>query len=236
MPKRVAIGDIIGFIKQGYSDMNIVQYLREQGYNSNEIKDLMNQAKAKMEIARTSQDSDSDDSYEGEVPLPPKQYSETDGEQTEEQEESAPQQQYSYNYGQKPVNAEYVEEIAEEIINEKWNEFKSSVGDISELKNYIDSRLSNLNERIKKIDINIEKIKSVILEKIQENSRDVKNMSAEMQALQSVFSKVLQPFVSSVRELNEIMDKIKSRKEKTEIPKTAEDSEDKKKHKKKARK
>jgi len=253
MAKRVPVKEVLKLSKEGYSDADIIRYLREQGYSSTQINDAMNQAKIKLELAETAGVEPDYEDYGSEQAE--QEPAEQETAEPAEQEAAEPEAgagmtpsimtsqtpapstaplpsaeatsepggetypyQYPSTYGnQQNPSAESMEEIAEEIINEKWQEFKEEVGDIKELKTYFESRLKDLTDRIKRLETSFDKLQTATMGHVQEYGRNVKNLGAEMQALEGSFSKILNPLVGSVKELRELS---KGMKEKTKETKT----------------
>ena len=246
MKKRVPVGEILKLSREGYTDADIIKYLREEGYTPIQINDAINQAKIKLELARTAgiepeeeySDSDYDES-EGEEQMTPSIMSQEQPEETyyappaqpqpmaapavapttTEPEEAYPYS-YPYAYEAKAASTETMEELAEEIIEEKWRDFSKKAGNISEFKTYIESRLKNLDDRLKRIEKAFDKLQSVVLEKTREHGRDVKSLGSEMQALEGAFGKIIQPLTGSVKELRELSDELRRTKTKTRTIKT----------------
>lgn len=275
MPKKLPVNEIISLTRQGYTDADIIKYLRSQGYNSIEINDAINQAKIKMELAKTAGIEYSPEAEEMPQVAMPEGYvpeAETEAETEEmrpsimEQEEAVPEEIYApvptaeaeeaetegkAEYAPAPTEevpieyypptvypetapTEAIEELAEEIINEKWEEFKAKIGDISELKSYIESRLKQIEDRVKRLEMNFDKIQLSVMGQVQQYSREIKSLGTEMQALEGAFSNILQPLVSSVKELKELTEEIKEKKPVTKkIEKVVKKLEEKEKIKKK---
>jgi len=249
MKKRVPVGEILKLSREGYTDADIIKYLREEGYSPIQINDAINQAKIKLELARTAgiepdeeySDSDYDESEnQGKEQMTP---SIMNQEQPEENYYAPPARSqpmaapavapttpgpgpgeaypnYPYAYEAKAPSTETMEELAEEIIDEKWRDFSKKAGNISEFKTYIESRLKNLDDRLKRIEKAFDKLQSATLEKSREYGRDVKSLGSEMQALEGAFGKIIQPLTGSVKELRELSEDMRRAKTKTRITKT----------------
>ncbi|UZE93789.1 MAG: hypothetical protein IB618_03410 [Candidatus Pacearchaeota archaeon] len=241
MPKKTPVNEVLRLIKQGYTDADIIRYLREQDYSPTEINDAMNQAKIKIELAETA-------GMETEVA--PAEYAETAEEEmtpsimSQEEveagpvyyapapaEEEAPAEApveevpltteagypYSYPYAypteapgaQVMPSTTEMEELAEEIINEKWQEFMRKAGDIPEFKTNVKSRLKSAEDRTKRLERAFERLQETTLLRVQEQGRDIKALSTEIGALEGAFSKILEPLTTSVKELIELSEEIK---------------------------
>jgi len=115
------------------------------------------------------------------------------------------------------IDAEAIEEIAEEIASEKIKEFKSQVGDIAEFKQDTEANMATMNERIKRIETSMDKLQAALLGKVSEYGKDIKDLGSEMRALEGAFSKILNPLVENVKDLSEITDRLKAMRAGTKI-------------------
>ena len=148
----VPIKEILELARQGYNDSTIIRMLKEKGYTPRQINDTFNQAKLKAatgdfgEQMEPSIMTSKDEGGEITAPAPSSEgYAYDYGTQTPGEETSGggeynyPQAQYP-NYGARP-STEVIEEIAEEIINEKWRDFKTKAGDFGNLRKFFEERL-----------------------------------------------------------------------------------------------
>lgn len=119
------------------------------------------------------------------------------------EEQAAPQPQ---------IETEAIEEIAEEIVNEKWREIKSKISDVVEWKAYAEKRLDSVDERIKRLESSIDRLQAALLTKVNEYGRSIKDLGAEMNSLEGALGKILSPLVENVKELGKITEEIKAEK------------------------
>ncbi|MEM2954860.1 MAG: hypothetical protein QW625_02855 [Candidatus Nanoarchaeia archaeon] len=254
MPKKVPVNEVLKLTRQGYTDADIIKYLRSEGYSSIEINDAINQAKIKMELARTAgmeeEFAPASEGYEveGAAEEMPEYVPETEAVPEEEmipsimEEGAAPEEVYApeavaeapapapapteevptegyypsyapgvYEAAAAAAPTEAIEELAEEIINEKWEEFKAKIGDVAELRSYIESRLKQIEDRVKRLEIAFDKVQLTMMSQVQASGREVKMLGSQMQAMQGAFSQILQPLVSSVKELRELSEEMKTK-------------------------
>ncbi|MEK6808103.1 MAG: hypothetical protein AABY14_00280, partial [Nanoarchaeota archaeon] len=100
---------VMALRQQGYQNEQIIQILQSQGYPSNQIFDAMNQADIGSVPGAPSQGY-----MQPEMQQPPEMTQTPQGQDTEPQ-------QYSLD------NREVIEEVAEAIIDEKWNELLKDI-------------------------------------------------------------------------------------------------------------
>ncbi|MFA5084475.1 MAG: hypothetical protein WC475_03830 [Candidatus Paceibacterota bacterium] len=217
MAKKVNVDEVADLMKQGYTDADIIKYLEESGYSPKDINDAVNQARVKMELAETAGEeyqTESSEGFEGEAEAPEAPVPAPRARQMPVPTPAPsyggyyPQQQ---SYQQETNSTEAIEEIAEGIIEEKWSEFKAKFGDISELKSNFEARLNELSDRVKRIEAAMDRLHVATLSKADEQSRSVQALSSEVEALEGTLSKVIQPLVSSVKDLKENTDSRKKK-------------------------
>lgn len=130
---------------------------------------------------------------------------------TAQQEYSGTGQSYAQASGEEGSR---IQEIAEAIINEKWQELLSSVGNIAVWKEKVDTNILSVKQEIVRINERFDNLQNAILGKIKEYDGDMKNVTTEMKALEKVFEKIIEPLTSSVKELNRITKEMKEINEK----------------------
>ena len=269
MAKKVPVNDVIKMTKQGYTDADIIKYLRGEGYSSTEINDAVNQAKVKLELARTAgieeyglggiEGEAGEELEEAPMPSMPGEYEEAVPEQPQEiiEEEGAmpgeemmpsimeqeevpaeetyapevpmPEETYApapseagyaeYPYeaaaAAVPAGTEAIEELTEELINEKLEEFKTKIGNVSELKSHFESKLKQVETRMKKVEMSLDKIHLGVVEQVKQYGHKIDDLKTEIEILQNTFSQILQPLISSAKELREVSEEVKKKKVKT---------------------
>lgn len=102
-----------------------------------------------------------------------------------------------------------VHEIAEAIINEKWQELLSSVGNIAVWKERVDTNIISIKQEIVRINERFDNLQNAVLGKVKEYDIDMKNVHTEMKALEKVFERIIEPLTSNVKELNKITKELK---------------------------
>ncbi len=211
-PSYVPIKEVLELARQGYNDSTIIRMLKEQGYTPRQINDAFNQAKLKAAAGNAGEMEPSimTSETENEIAAPApssEEYAYDYGAQAPEEETSTgegynyPQQTYP-SYEARP-STEVIEEIAEEIINEKWRDFKTKAGDFGNLKKVFEDRLKNLALRIKRMENSMDKLNDSVISRIREYESNVRTLRAEIHALETAFSKILEPLVNNIRKIEQ---------------------------------
>ncbi len=196
--------------RQGLNDVEIIAKLQEQGLSAQDINDALNQSRVKSAVASEEEMQPSimtKPAVEEEevAPSPMKKKAAQTAQPAEEY-------QYEYAPAQGGIGVETIEEIAEEVVNERFNEIKKRVGEIVEFKQLVNSRIAEVDDRLKRIESTIDKLQLALLGRVQEFGQDVKYLGSEMQVMEGAFGKILNPLIDNIRELNRITERIKEEK------------------------
>ncbi len=199
---------VIDMAQKGYTDVQIIKQLKQDGFSPRQINDAFNQAKVKLELNKSL-----------EAPRPEQQtqqqeQNEETGQFVEGQEVPYPQEespeQYPYQYPSYQdvgrANAEDVEELVNEIIEEKWQEFKKRTSNIEELKDVTENSIKNFDSRLKRTETILNKLSSAANDKFKEHSQEIKMLKAEMQALKETIQKIMSPLMSKVKQETGMLD------------------------------
>jgi len=104
---------------------------------------------------------------------------------------------------------ERISEIAEAIIDEKWNELLITVQKIVEWKDKVEQRITVIEQQLKNISENSDRVQKAILEKVNDYNTTITDVNTELKALEKVFQKILPGFVENVNELSRITKTLK---------------------------
>lgn len=126
-------------------------------------------------------------------------------------------QQYQEEYYQ-PSDIETINEIAEQIMEEKIQELKKQISSLTKLKQEISPEIQNLKKRLEKVENTINELQMAVLKKIGEYGENIKNISNEMKATQESFSKMINPVLDNQRKSEEPTEDEKSETEKEQKP------------------
>lgn len=145
----------------------------------------------------------------------PVQFEEEVGESLLEEAPSPPSTQLTY-YNQNPElsvdsTTGQIEEIAESIVDEKWEDFLEKIGDINLWKENVNNELISVKQEIIRTQDRFTNLQRAILGKVNEYNQSISNISTEMKALEQVFQKILQPLTSNIKELSRITEKLKKK-------------------------
>ncbi|MBI2655233.1 hypothetical protein HYX06_02300 [Candidatus Woesearchaeota archaeon] len=175
--------------QQGYTNNQIVQALQSQGYNTNQVYDAISQSNL------------SGQGMQPEMGMP-------DYGQGPEQAYSQPQYQQQSFQAPKEMQApptmdeERIQEIAESIIDEKWNDFAADIKKVIEWKDRSEDRLAKIEQQMIDLRMTIDSLTKSIMSKISGYDQNITDVGTEIKAMEKVFQKVLPTLTESVNKLD----------------------------------
>jgi hypothetical protein len=180
------VEQVMALKQQGMDNNQINQELLQQGYNSSQIFDAINQVNMSSSGPIQGQGM--------EMQQPPPQNFSYDQFRYPEQQYEAPMDEFSMNKSQ-------IEAIAEAIIDEKWKEFEKNVRVIIEWKEKTDIRISKIDQQVKDIVMNLNNLHKSLLGKISDYDKNIMDVGTEIKAMEKVFQKVLPSLTDNVNKL-----------------------------------
>jgi len=116
------------------------------------------------------------------------------------------QQQYGPSF-----ESQRIEELAEAIIDEKWNEIVRSINKIIDWKERVEARVNKIEQQLDDLNKSMDTLHKGVLGKITDYDQNLTNVGAEIKAMEKVFQKVLPSLTESVSELGRITDGMKKK-------------------------
>src|SRR3989338_6907172 len=191
--KDIPVDRIISLRSQGLSNDQIVQTLQNEGYRATQIFDAIKHAEIKESMEGPNSLSISSNLQNPIMPSLGGLSMPTEPQQT--------------------ADISKMEEIAEAIIDEKWNILVENVNKIIDWKERVDSQISGLNEKISMLKQDFSSLQSAIVGKTGDYDKTMKEVSTDIKAMSKVFQKILPGFIEKVNELSVITENIKGSKE-----------------------
>jgi hypothetical protein len=211
-PSGLPVDQVINFRQQGLTDNQIIQTLQRDGYDSSKIFDAMNQADMMATGADTSMSiggnnySEAPSAQAQPIPMQQPAYEQPMQQPAEMGVPTGamgPQQGYG---GER----ERIEEMAEAIIDEKWDEMIKSINKIIEWKDKTEAKIVRLEQDFKNLKSDFDNLHTAVIGKIGEYDQNIINVGTEIKAMEKVFQKILPTFTENVRELSRITRGVKA--------------------------
>ena len=187
--------------EEGFSEEEILERLQEQGISPNSITDAFSQAKIK-EIVEGENDfqeapypAQNNEAYAPqEMPQSPQYYSPQESSysqpyQQQETESYSPQE--GYENSQAGFGTDTIIEIAEQVFEEKIKKLSQQISNFKEFSAISETKFSNFENRLKRIESVMENLQIKILEKVGSYGEGLDSIKKEMSMMQDSFSKTL---------------------------------------------
>ena len=246
-----ALERVMQMRQRGIPESQIAQSLREEGFSPREINESLSQSKIKSALVENPEYETFGSMQPPQLPeprsareiIPPAGMQPSIMPMSEEQQENSqpyypeqtseqyapveyPQEQYQeYPEYSQSTDIETMNDIAEQIVEEKTAKLRKQISTFARFKDEISIEIQSLIQRIEKLENNFNEIQMAVLRKIGEYGEDVKNISKEMRATQDTFSKIVNPIIDKKRKEKEEFELAESE----EIPKEKTNSRDKRK-------
>lgn len=213
--------------QEGKSENEIMAQLQNEGTSPSEVNDAINQAKVKnavsppMEQPAAQPIAQPPESPEGmqpsmmpsteptapQPPVQPAPQPETYPPQPQEEYYTPQPQAYSEQdaYMQpEGYGTETISEIAEQVAQEKLEDYKATVGDIASFRSQIQNQVDNIDDRLKRIENTIDKLQQSILGKIGEYGENYAMVHQDLDNLHGTVAKLMNPLIDNVNELKKV--------------------------------
>jgi len=106
-------------------------------------------------------------------------------------------------------NRNHLEELAEAIIDEKWEHLVENINRIVEWKEKTENRMTTIEAQFNSLKADFDKLHTSIIDRVTGYDKNIQDVGTEIKALEKVFQKVLPGFVENVGELSRITQNMK---------------------------
>ncbi|MAG60331.1 hypothetical protein CL619_00950 [archaeon] len=97
-----------------------------------------------------------------------------------------------------------IEEITEEMIDEKWDDLIKEVRKIVEWKNSVESKMQKMDSDLSKLKDDFKILHQGVIGKVEEYDKRMQEVGTELKAVGKVFKDVVPVFTENVKELRSI--------------------------------
>lgn len=197
-----ALDQIKQMKEEGFSEEEILARLQEQGISPNSITDAFSQARIKEVVEGENNFQENDfpeepsqfSAPESPFVQPPQYYSPQEPSysqpyQQQETESYSPQE--GYENPQAGFGTDTIIEIAEQVFEEKIKKLSQQIFAFKEFSAIAETKFSNFENRLKRIESVIENLQIKILEKVGSYGEGLESIKKEMSMMQDSFSKTL---------------------------------------------
>jgi len=188
--KASPVSDVLQLRQQGLTDDIIIEELSQRGYPQQQISEAIAQADSSSPAGYGQSMPGAD-----QMPIMP-------------QEMSSPQPSYQEDMSN---IYERMQEIAEAMIDEKWDDLIGEVKKIIEWKNKNEEKQSKLQHDVDKLKEDFKMLHEAVLGKLEDYDTRMRDVGTELKAVGKVFKDVIPTFVDNVKELSSVKEELKKR-------------------------
>ncbi len=99
------------------------------------------------------------------------------------------------------MDPDTISEIAEQVVAEKFAEFRKKTGDIALFKETIQDKVLDIDDRLRRIENSIDKLQHAVIGRIGEFGDSVSSIHKDLENLHDTTSKLMNPLIDNYREL-----------------------------------
>jgi len=185
------VQDVMQLRNQGLTDQLIMNELSKRGYDPSQVQMAISQL---------------DSGYGQEMPTAPSSYGNYGGGQS-----SYPSSPASSNSssGADGNIYERIQEIAETMIDEKWDELLAEVKKIVEWKEKVEEKQLKIESDVQKLKDDFNVLHQGVLGKLEDYDTRMRDVGTDLKAVGRVFKDVIPEFVENVKELSSVTERMK---------------------------
>ena len=104
---------------------------------------------------------------------------------------------------------ERIHEIIEAIVDEKWEEVISKVGNIAIWKEKVNNDVVSIKQELVRLEENFRELQNAVLGRVKDYDEGIRGIHTEMKALEKVFEKILEPLTTNIKDLAKVTQDLK---------------------------
>ena len=107
------------------------------------------------------------------------------------------------------LDMERIHEIIEAIVDEKWEEVISKVGNIAIWKEKVNNDVVSIKQELVRLEENFRELQNAVLGRVKDYDEGIRGIHTEMKALEKVFEKILEPLTTNIKDLAKVTQDLK---------------------------
>ena len=107
------------------------------------------------------------------------------------------------------TDMEKIQQLAESIIHEKWQEFSDKVGNIEVWKEKTETNITSVKQELIRTQQRFENIEKAVLHKVTDYNKTMESVNTELKAMEKAFEKIVEPLTSSIKDLKKLTKDLK---------------------------
>lgn len=194
--------DVSSMLSNGMSQQDIIDSLRQQGYDSTTIKNALVSALKNQHAQPNQQPQDNPHETEN---MQPQMTQPIRQQPVQRNNDSSPQ---NINGS----NMENIQQILEQIIEEKWKSSATELNSLRSSLNINENSIEMIKDQIEKLNQRIDNIQNTMVGKTEEYNKTISDVNVELQAFEKVIDRLVPAISDSIKELRDLIDGLKPQK------------------------
>lgn len=198
------VPDVTDMVKSGMSDQDIIESLRQQGYDSTAIKNALINASGVAQSQAT--------------PKQPQPFTASQEPIQSSQPPTTPS--FSFSKEESPKSdkmsdqtLDTIQQVLEQIIEEKWHSASSDLNSVRTGVKTNSADIKTVNDRLSRLGQRIDSIQNTMLGKTEEYNKTMADVNVELQAFEKVIDRLVPTISDSIKELRDLIDELKKTKQ-----------------------
>jgi chromosome segregation ATPase len=196
------VPDVSSMLSNGMSQQDIIDSLRQQGYDSTTIKNALVNALKTQHAKPNQQPQDIPHQTES---MQPQMTQPVLQQPVQQNNDSRPQNMNG-------SNMESIQQILEQIIEEKWKNSATELNSLRSSLNINENSIEMIKDQIEKLDQRIDNIQNTMIGKTEEYNKTISDVNVELQAFEKVIDRLVPAISDSIKELRDLIDGLKPQK------------------------
>ncbi len=118
----------------------------------------------------------------------------------------------NYSSAKQGIDTEWLHQVIESVISEKWDEVVGKFGDFGIWKEKVTNDVISIKQELVRLEERFEQLQGAVLGRVKDYDQGIQGIHTEMRALEKVFEKILDPLTSNIKELTRITEEMKKKK------------------------
>ncbi len=204
---------VMNMVKRGASNKQIIEELESQGYTYEQIADALTQAETKANIEAPPAPTPAPAGMQPSAlsmtkPMP---MSSQSPQIVQMDQQMMRPTMLAGSQGSRDTE-DMIEQVAESIINEKWQKLMENIGDLNIWKEKVRTDVLSIKQELVRLDAKVESLQKIIMGKVRDYDQHITEVGTDIKALEKVLQNVITPLSSNVKELSRITEKFKNKK------------------------
>lgn len=206
------------FLNRGFSEIEIIDILRKEGYSPEEIDKALMQASIEIKSSQLFQSSQfqisqpqSQPQSPPQLPQPPQQSPlQTQIVETKQAQPTSIQNEIKESFEESQIDYISLQEYIDYLLRSKTQEINKRLMEINLKFKELEERVLGLKEEIESVSKGTKEDLNKILNEIRLNRDNINDLSIKVETLNKTLKELLPSLIESVRLLSEIIQKLKS--------------------------